>query len=119
MDGYAPAGGAVSTIRDMTLLAGALLDGSAPGQSALEPIDHVGPGRSARASGLFWVVDTLPGTADTMIWHNGRTGGYSVFLALYPQTRSAVIVLANVARGAEQRHIAIELTRWLARGAQP
>jgi CubicO group peptidase (beta-lactamase class C family) len=113
MDGYAPAGGVVSTIADMTLLARALLDGSAPCQSAIQPIDQVGPGRPARTSGLFWVVDTLPGTADTMIWHNGRTGGYSAFLALYPQTRSAVIVLANVARGAEQRRIAMALTRWL------
>ncbi len=62
---------------------------------------------------MFWVIDTVPGTDRTMVWHNGKTGGYSAFLALYPQTRRAVIVLANTSRAAEQQRIAMALTSWL------
>lgn len=119
MGGYGPAGAAVSTIADMTLLAAALLDGVAPGQSAIEPIGYFVPDQPARASGMFWVIDAVPGTDRTMVWHNGQTGGYSAFLALYPQTHRAVIVLADVARAAEQQRLAIALTRWLVRTGQP
>ena len=35
---YAPGGGAVSTVHDLTKLAAALLEGTAPGMSALDPI---------------------------------------------------------------------------------
>ena len=111
--GYSPAGGVVSTIADMTLLATALLGGSAPGKAALNPIGNLAPDQPERASGMFWVIDTLPGTDRTMIWHNGQTGGYSAFLALYPQTHRAVIVLANTSRAAEQQRIAMALTSWL------
>jgi len=119
LSGYSPAGGVVSTIADMTLLATALLDGSAPGQAALDPIGNVTPDQPARAFGMSWVIDTVPGIDRTMVWHNGQTGGYSAFLALYPQTRMAVVVLANVARAAEQQRIAFTLTSWLVRRSQP
>lgn len=117
--GYSPAGGAVSTLADMTRLAAALLDRSAPGLAALDPIGCFVPDQPERATGMFWVIDTAPGTDRTMIWHNGQTGGYSAFLALYPQTRRAVVVLANIARANEQQRIALALTRWLVRTSQP
>lgn len=120
LDGYSPAGGVVSTIADMTVLATALLDGSAPGQASLDPVGDVAPpDQPGRAAGMFWVIDTVPGTDRTMIWHDGQTGGYSAFLALYPQTRRAVIVLTNVARAAEPQRIAFALTRWLVRRSPP
>ena len=46
-----------------------------------------------RSSGMFWIIDSNPRTHDPMIWHNGQTGGYAAFFALYPQARKAVIVL--------------------------
>ncbi|MDQ2850036.1 MAG: beta-lactamase family protein, partial [Actinomycetota bacterium] len=91
----------------------ALLDRSAPGSASLDPIGQFTPGEPDRAWGMFWVIDTVPGTDRTMVWHNGQTGGYSAFLALYPQARRAVVVLANVARASEQQRIALGLTRWL------
>lgn len=119
LDGYGPAGGAVSTITDMTLLATALLDGSAPGLASLDPVGRFETDQPERASGMFWVIDSVPGTERTMIWHNGETGGYSAFLALYPQARRAVVVLANVARATEQQHTALALTRWLINTTPP
>lgn len=123
MDGYAPAGGLVSTVADLTLLATALLDGTAPGQAALKPVGGFLPEQPEQTSGMFWVIDSMPGNGHgpgrIRVWHNGQTGGYSAFLALYPQTRRAVIVLSNLAHPAEQQHVASELTRWIDRTAQP
>jgi len=59
---------------------------------------------------MFWIIDPRPdGTA--MIWHNGATGGYSAFLALFPQTRLGVAALASVSRPAEPQRIALGLAR--------
>jgi CubicO group peptidase (beta-lactamase class C family) len=109
MDGYAPAGAVVSTITDMAQLAVSLLRGSAPGQGSLAPIDGVATSRSGRGSGMFWVIDAIPGTDHSMIWHNGQTGGYSAFFGLFPDAGRAVIVLANVARPADTERIALTL----------
>jgi CubicO group peptidase (beta-lactamase class C family) len=110
MGGYAPAGGVISTLSDMVRLAVALLDGVAPGSSSLAPIEGVATGGGPnRARGMFWVIESQPGTNRKMIWHNGQTGGYSAFLGLAPRSCRAVIVLANVARARDQQRIAIGL----------
>jgi CubicO group peptidase (beta-lactamase class C family) len=114
MDGYAPAGGVISTLGDMTRLAVALLDGSAPGIGSLTPIEGVATGAPNRTRGMFWVIESLPGTDREMIWLNGQTGGYSGFLGLAPRSGRAVIVLANVARASDQRRIAFSLSRHFA-----
>jgi len=44
-----------------------------------------------------------------MTWHNGATGGYSAFLALFPETRRAITVLGSVSRPADQQRIALGL----------
>jgi CubicO group peptidase (beta-lactamase class C family) len=109
MDGYAPAGAVVSTITDIAQLAASLLHGAAPGQRSLAPIEGVTTNRNGRASGMFWVIDAIPGTDHSMIWHNGQTGGYSAFFGLFPEAGRAVIVLANVARPADTERIALTL----------
>jgi CubicO group peptidase (beta-lactamase class C family) len=103
LDGYAPAGGVVSTIEDMARLAEALLGRSAPGLASMDRIEGVMTDRPNRASGMFWVIESVPGTDVTIIGHNGRTGGYSALLILLPHTRRAVIVLENVAREPQQQ----------------
>ncbi len=114
LDGYAPAGGLFSTIEDMARLAGALLDRSAPGLSSMDGIDGVVTDRPHRASGMFWVIESPPGTDVTVVGHSGRTGGYSALLVLLPRTRRGVIVLENVARSAQQQQrLAIGLLRRL------
>ncbi len=109
MGGYAPAGGATSTLGDMARLAVALLDGSAPGNGSLIPIEGVATGGPNRTRGMFWVIESLPGTKSQMVWLNGQTGGYSSFIGLVPRSGRAVIVLANVARASDQQRIAFGL----------
>ncbi|HET7457092.1 MAG TPA: serine hydrolase [Gemmatimonadaceae bacterium] len=44
--------------------------------------------------GLGWARMALAG-GDTVMWHNGGTGGYKSFVAYVPARRTAVVVLAN------------------------
>jgi CubicO group peptidase (beta-lactamase class C family) len=107
--GYGPAGGGVaSTPTDIARLMTGLLDGTAPGGAAINPL-----GPPNRSSGLFWIIDRHQPSGRDMVWHNGQTGGYSAFLALYPQARRAVAVLADTANTARQQRVALGLTRWL------
>jgi CubicO group peptidase (beta-lactamase class C family) len=114
MGGFAPAGGVISTLGDMTRLAVALLDGSAPGRESMTPIEGVATVGPDRASGMFWGIQTVPGTNWRFVGHNGQTGGYSSFLGVSPTTGRAVIVLANVARASDQQRIAVGLLRHFA-----
>jgi CubicO group peptidase (beta-lactamase class C family) len=113
LDGYAPAGGVIATIGDLARLLTAILDRTAPGYPSVTPVPDVETTRPNRRSGMFWVIDSLP-SGNVMIWHNGATGGYSAFLAVFPETRQAVAVLASVSRPADQQRIARGLARSLA-----
>jgi CubicO group peptidase (beta-lactamase class C family) len=127
LDGYAPAGGAISTVRDVARLTQALVDGSAPGIGSLQALSGVAPSAPGREAGMFWVIEPLeprrhPGAAAdgterrdgiTLTWHNGTTAGYSAFVGVVPQLGHGVAVLADAARGPDQRAIALELLRSL------
>jgi CubicO group peptidase (beta-lactamase class C family) len=115
MDGYAPAGGVITTIGDMAILATALLEDKAPGATSLRPVTGVATGKPDEGTGMFWVILTSPRTHRARIWHNGQTGGYSAYVVLYPQARRAIVVLADVARASEQQRVALGLTTWLVR----
>jgi CubicO group peptidase (beta-lactamase class C family) len=96
MGGYAPAGGVYSTIEDLSRLAIALLEGNAPGMRSVMPVDGVRTHGPTRRSGLFWIIDDDGG--NSVIWHNGGTGGYSTLFVMVPRVRRAVVVLENAAR---------------------
>jgi CubicO group peptidase (beta-lactamase class C family) len=110
LGGYAPAGGVIATIDDLARLAVALLSQTAPGCSAMTPVPGVSTTGPDRESGMFWIVGRLR-DGQSMIWHNGATGGYSAFFALFPEARQAVAVLANVSRASDQQRIALGLAR--------
>jgi CubicO group peptidase (beta-lactamase class C family) len=115
--GFAPAGGVISTLGDMALLAVALLNGSAPGISSLTPIEGVATSGPNRKSGMFWGIDSDPDTNRRMISHSGQTGGYSSFLGLTLAGGRAMIVLTNVAGASNLRRIIVGLApRFGARG---
>lgn len=100
MDGYAPAGGAVTTAADLTKLAQAVLGAKAPGIDALTPIAE--GSEPDRRIGLFWIQSRV-GERDTLVsWHNGRTGGYSSFVGFDLAQRRAVIVLSDVSRSVDE-----------------
>ncbi|MBJ7291753.1 serine hydrolase domain-containing protein, partial [Williamsia sp.] len=96
MDGYAPAGGVVSTPADIARLAQAIADRTAPGiDTSVEP---VGAGH-----GIFWVLGGDRGG----VWHNGETGGYSSYLRLeVTPVRRVVVVVADSIPAEEQQRIA-------------
>lgn len=107
MGGFAPAGGVYSTIEDMALFARAMLSGTAPGFDSTAAFDGIPTDRMNRKSGMFWIIDTVPGTGQRMIWHNGGTGGYSSLMKVSPHLQRAVIVLESIAgHGAELECVA-------------
>ncbi|MGH9045714.1 MAG: serine hydrolase domain-containing protein, partial [Acidimicrobiales bacterium] len=116
MDGYAPAGGVISTITDMSRLAAGLLTNSAPGMEALKEIEGVRSSVRGRKRGMFWVIDEQAKAGQPRIWHNGATGGYSAFLVLVPETRRAVIVLSGVSRASRTTRIAADLAASISAG---
>ena len=123
LDGYAPAGGVISTIEDVTRLTAALVDGTAPGVESLAALDDVAPSAPGREAGMFWIIEPLktddPSPDDSpgpvLTWHDGMTGGYSAFLGVARAERRGVAVLADAARAPEQRAVALELLRSLSR----
>ncbi|MFE5711128.1 serine hydrolase domain-containing protein [Streptomyces sp. NPDC056501] len=84
-----PAGGIRADIRSMARLTEALLDGSAPGITALDPVAPLGTG--ARI-GAAWVTVQIKSL--TVTWHNGGTGGFRSWLGLDRATGTGVVVLA-------------------------
>jgi CubicO group peptidase (beta-lactamase class C family) len=109
---YAPAGGVLSTVGDMAKLVTALLDGSAPGQQALTALADVQTESANEDSGLFWVIARRTRMGVPLIWHNGATGGYSAFVALFPELRLGVVALANVDASSECQDIALAVARF-------
>jgi CubicO group peptidase (beta-lactamase class C family) len=104
MNAYAPGAAAVSTTGDLAKLATALLDGTAPGMTALEPT--AATDQSNTRIGHFWQVSTWE-SGQTITAHAGQTGGYASYLGLDIPRHKAVIVLSNVANNAND--LGIEL----------
>ncbi|MDF2991316.1 MAG: hypothetical protein K0S37_1830 [Microbacterium sp.] len=91
MGGHAPAGGVRSTAHDMTLFVRALLDGTAPGASAMDPRRETASG----PIGWFWFTLGIDGTAIT--FHNGQTGGFTSAIMIDRANGRAGIVLDDTA----------------------
>ena len=82
----------------MSLLATALLNGTAPGMAALEPTTPTD--RSNTRIGSFWWTTIWGATGQTITHHAGQTGGYAAYLGLDRTGGKAVIVLSDVANDA-------------------
>lgn len=52
--------------------------------------------------GMAWFHKTLPASGESIIWHNGETGGFSSFLGFSADGRVGVCVLNNSARSVDQ-----------------
>ncbi|MFC7329247.1 serine hydrolase domain-containing protein [Marinactinospora rubrisoli] len=88
---YAPAGiGTWTTAADLTRLARAVMDGSAPGMSAVRPT-HDGPVPETRL-GLAWMTTEF-GDGVELLQHSGGTYGSSAFVAV--QDDRAVVAVSN------------------------
>jgi CubicO group peptidase (beta-lactamase class C family) len=84
-----PAGGIRSTIEDLSLLLAALLDGTAPGMAALEPVTDFGP---RVRIGAAWITIGLKGNQVT--WHNGGTGGFRSWVGIDRAAGTGVAVVS-------------------------
>lgn len=92
-----PSGGVTTTAGDLGLLLAAMLDGSAPGSGAAEPVAAGDVAR--REQGLGWYVETLGGREITAHGGNATTNGHTAWIG-YSGDRGAV-VLSNTHRYSE------------------
>lgn len=97
-EGLAPAGGIRASIDDMATLAGALLDGTAPGLAALDPVSPFS-GRVVQI-GAAWLQIERDGRLVT--WHNGMTGGFSSWFGLDRAAGTGVVILSATSRSVDQ-----------------
>ncbi|MCD0446972.1 beta-lactamase family protein [Glycomyces sp. A-F 0318] len=91
-EALAPAGGIRAAIGDMATLTGALLDGTAPGIAALDP---VAPFSMGYRIGAAWI--TVETRRRTVTWHNGGTGGFRTWMGLDREAGRGVVVLSATA----------------------
>lgn len=85
-----PAGGIRSTIGDMARLTRAILDGTAPGIGALDPVATIG--RGARI-GAGWI--TVEHREQTITWHNGGTSGFRSWMGVDRRAGAGVVFLSG------------------------
>ena len=94
LDALAGAGAIRSTTIDMLKFAAANVH---PDQGPLGPAMAFAQQERAPAGqmriGLNWLSDHIMG--DTIVWHNGGTGGYRTFIGLAPSRHMAVVVMTN------------------------
>jgi CubicO group peptidase (beta-lactamase class C family) len=76
----------------MARFTAAVLDGSAPGVAALDPIAPFGAGARIGAGWITIQVNDRPIT-----WHNGGTGGFRSWLGLDRGAGTGVVILSATA----------------------
>jgi CubicO group peptidase (beta-lactamase class C family) len=96
LDALAGAGAIRSTTIDMLKFAAANVH---PDRGPLGPAMAFAQQERAPAGqmmiGLNWLSDHV--MSDTIVWHNGGTGGYRTFIGLAPSRHMAVVVMTNSA----------------------
>ena len=93
-----PAGGIRATIDAMATLVEALLNGSAPGTGALDPVTNfAGP---AVRIGAAWI--TLEHQGRDIVWHNGGTGGFRSWLGLDRAAATGAVILSARSTSADR-----------------
>ncbi len=95
-EGLGPAGGIRSTAGDLGRLLRALLDGTAPGVRALDPVQ---PFSGGLRIGAAWL--TLERRGTQLMWHNGGTGGFRSIVALDRSAGTGVALVSATARSVD------------------
>lgn len=98
-DGAIPAGCCTwTTHADLTAYARAVLNGTAPGMAAVEPIAD---SRPRDRVGLLWRESTGP-AGQRLTWHRGETMGASSIIILDRAAGRGMVVLGNTATGVDR-----------------
>lgn len=97
-DTYMSAGAVLSDIEDMLKYAQMQLDGFSENHESFAVIDKVNEnyqkmGINMDEIGAAWLIDRENG----FVWHNGGTGDYNSYLGFCEKTKTAVVVLSNLA----------------------
>jgi CubicO group peptidase (beta-lactamase class C family) len=93
MDGMAPCGGVRSTAADLAHWVASMIDGSNPAADGLDPVADAGQGTQVA---INWFLTTAG--KDTIVWHNGATGGFHSFCGYVHGTGRGIVLLADVAQ---------------------
>ncbi|CAL9511800.1 serine hydrolase domain-containing protein [Streptomyces albus] len=101
-EGLGPAGGIRASVTSIARFTAAMLDGSAPGIAALDPIAPFGAG--ARI-GAAWITVEVKGRSVT--WHNGGTGGFRSWLGLDRAAGTGAAILSATAAPIDRHGFAL------------
>lgn len=101
-EAVAPAGGIRATTATMRDLLGQVLDRTAPGLSALDPVARIA---SRVQIGAGWLTLAHAGRAFT--WHNGATGGFHSWIGLDRSARVGAVVLTAMSRSVDRHGFAL------------
>jgi CubicO group peptidase (beta-lactamase class C family) len=93
MDGMAPCGGIRSTAADLARWITSMIEGSNPGADGLDPVADAGRGTQVA---INWFLTTAG--KDTIVWHNGATGGFHSFCGHVRGTGRGIVLLGDVAQ---------------------
>jgi serine-type D-Ala-D-Ala carboxypeptidase/endopeptidase len=91
------AGALKSTMHDMLLFLNACLNNSPLREDlalATQPLFKLSDNDQV---GLAWVISKQKN--QTVIWHNGETGGYAAFLGFNPDKKQGLVILSNLTIG--------------------
>jgi CubicO group peptidase (beta-lactamase class C family) len=89
-EALAPAGGIRASIGTLGGLLRSILNRTAPGVAALDPVADFSPGVRI---GAAWI--TVPYRSRTITWHNGATGGFSSWVGIDRDAGVGVAVLSG------------------------
>jgi CubicO group peptidase (beta-lactamase class C family) len=106
-DGYIAAGGVIAPAADVLRYVRSVHD--LPSELATAAVPHAEAGDD-RHIGYGWLIEELE-SGETMIWHNGGTGGFRTFVAALPRRGMTVGVFSNSAVSVDQLGRAIVLGR--------
>ncbi|MBR8638960.1 beta-lactamase family protein [Streptomyces tuirus] len=101
-EGIGPAGGVRASVASMARFTAAVLDGSAPGGAALDPVAPFGAGAHI---GAGWITIQVKGRPIT--WHNGGTGGFRSWLGLDRGADTGLVVLSATAAPVDRHGFAL------------
>jgi CubicO group peptidase (beta-lactamase class C family) len=99
LDAYNPAGGLSSSLDDMLRFLHAAMTAEPDSPLGMSMDVHWSDEAGEWAGGLGWAITRRDG--ETIIWHNGRTGGYYAFVGFLPERQRGLVLLSNASHNGD------------------
>ncbi len=97
-EGLVAAGGIHSTAKDMLRFIDANLNGKTGISSFLQLTHTIRHQYKDMQVGMGWFAENLPKSGQSVLYHNGISGGFSSFISIDTEHRIGVVLLGNVSR---------------------